>query len=41
MAFVLLKGDMVNSLGKTVCEVWSCPGIVYVVAISEAKWPDI
>ena len=41
MAFGLLKGAMVNNLGETACEVWSCPGIVHVVAVSEAKWPGI
>lgn len=32
---------MVNKLGKTVCEVCSYPGIVSVMAVSEAKWPNI
>lgn len=41
MAFGLLKGEMVNKLGKTVCEVCSYPGIVSVMAVSEAKWPNI
>lgn len=41
MAFGLLKGEMINNLGKTICEIWSCPGIVRVMAISEARWPNI
>lgn len=38
---VWLAGEVINNLHKTICEVQSCAQFMCVMAISEAKWPDI